>query len=108
VFITISAGGVANTCHINIKSIENLEITNCPVNTVFHVGDKITLTSNLSNTYYGPIEWAVSSLNNAFSITPSSSKKEAIVEVLSVPSVNYGTAIIAADSKTANCKIKVE
>ncbi len=108
VFVTVSAGGVANTCQINIKSVENLEITNCPVNTVFHVGDKITLTSNLPNTYNGPIEWVVSSVNNDFSITPSASKKEAVVEVLSIPSVNYGTAIIAADSKTANCKIKVE
>lgn len=108
VFVTVVAGGSAKTCHINIKAVEELEISNCPGNKMFHVGDKITLTSNLPSSYNGPIEWAVSSLNNDFKITPSKSKKEAIVEILSVPTLNYGTVIIAADMKSTNCKIYVE
>ena len=108
IFITLVAGGAVDTCHINIKSVENLEITNCPNNRTFHVGDKITLTTNLPSTYKGPIEWTISSLNDAFTITPSASKREAIIEVIDVPTVNRGTAIIAADGTSTNCQIKVE
>ncbi len=108
-FITVVAGGSAKTCHINVKAVKNLEISSCPNNLVFNVGDKITLTSNLSANYLGPIEWAVSSYNkDEIRLTVSGTKREAVVEILKVPPLNQGTIILAADSETTHCKIRIE
>ena len=109
VWVTVVAGGLADTCYINIEVVKELKIENCPSsNKVFHVGDKINLKSNLPSTYQGIIVWHNSSTPSPFKITPSSDEKEAQIEIVSVPEHKYDYIGLGADSKSTTCKINIE
>ena len=108
VWITVSAGGKANTCHLNIEAVEELKITNCPSdNKIYHVGDKIILKTNLPSYYKGNIIWQSSSNPDVFKFT-NKENNTVLLEILKVPDTKYAYIGLGADSKSTICKINIE
>ena len=112
VYFVVSADGHSASCHINVKSFNNLQITNCPTNTM-HIGDKFTLNTNIPDSYKGTISWTKS--NETFKITESADQRSVDVEVIGYPYVNgikldNGVISIAARSakESTTCKIPIE
>ncbi len=108
VWVTVVAGGKANSCYFHIRAVDNLEIINCPNNQIYHIGDKLVLKSNLPSYYKGITIWQSETSPNTFRFTPSKDGRESIVEILEVPENNYAFIGFAADSKSTACKIKIE
>ena len=108
VWVTVVAGGKANTCYFHIRAVDNLEIINCPNNQIYHVGDKFVLKSNLPSYYKGVTVWQSETSPNTFKFTPSADGREAVVEILQVPKDKYAFVGFGADSKSTACKINIE
>ena len=109
IIFTVHAGGQATSCLINIAAVKKLEITNCPSkDRVFHVGDKITLNSNLPSYYKKDTFWNTEVSPNIFKITPINDGKSAEIEIIKVPDNKRGTIGLGADLKGTSCQITIE
>ena len=108
-FITLNAGGLIESCYININAIKELKVTNCPPSTnIYHVGDKITLKTNVPDTYLKAPLWT--DTNSNVRVTPSQDGREALIEILGVPPLKYIPIAVAAHAGklTTTCGLNVE
>lgn len=111
VWITVIAGGKASTCHITVSAVDELKYTNCPnSNKKYHVGDSLTLNTNLPTSYRGNTSWASSIDSSIAKVTPIGNGISAKVEIVGVPEDGYIYIPVAADSpiKVVGCRIYVE
>lgn len=108
--INVVAGGTAASCFLSIASVPKLSITNCPSeNTVYHIGDKIHLKTNLPKDYNGETMWDSYVTPDVFKITPINNGLEVELEVIKKPEFDYGYISLVADQDNATCeKIKIE
>ena len=105
----VAAGGKSSACTMNISSVKKLEV-NCPnENTIYHVGDKIYLKSNLPTSYNGSINWNNGTTNpGVFSIKSINNGLEAEVEIINKPNNSYGHVSLIADHDSLICRIRIE
>ena len=108
-FLTLNAGGLVETCYININAIKDLKITNCPPSTnIYHVGDKLTLKTNVPDTYLRSPTWT--DTNSSVRVTPNQNGREALIEIIGIPSSNYIPIAVTAHAGryTTICGLNVE
>ena len=106
--VVLEAGGTSSSCLVQVEAVDKLEITNCPKSsTVLHVGDKVTLKTNLPDNYNDDIKWS-NTYPGIFRLTPSSDSKTATVEVIGIPATNNAYISLDADSKTTTCAFNIQ
>ena len=111
VVISTVAGSQATSCLIDVSSVKELKITNCPSsNNIYHVGDKITLNTNIPEKYQTSTTWGSALDSNIAIASPINNGKSAEIKIVGVPKEKYINVTVAVDSKvkTALCKINIE
>ena len=111
VIITAASGGQAKACLLNIYALKELKITNCPDSSnVYHIGDKITLNTNIPQYYTGVTTWGSSLDPNVAIATPIDNKRSAEIRIVGVPTNGYIHVAVSSDTdvKVDSCKINIQ
>ena len=109
VTIYVTAGGSNSYCEMFVdkEKIENLAYTNCPpTSTIYYVGDTVSLTTNIKDSYNGDIKW-YSDNDSAVKITTNSNLRSATIKILDQPKLGYVIVKTAAGYNNIVCLLSI-